>query len=134
MHRFDGRALLHPREGGERLASEADRVTPTSRLSGAHQGAACGYVVDGICGIVLCVALLIAEAARSRFFFLAYALAGLTDVLVGCVARGANSESEPGARLDSFADLVLAVACLARMPAASRRPDACERGPLRWHS
>ena len=67
-----------------------------------------------ICRIVLCVALLITEAF-SPTFFLVYALAGLTDMLDGYVARRTNSESELGARLDSIADLVLVVVCLVKL-------------------
>ena len=67
-----------------------------------------------ICRIVLCVALLITEAF-SPTFFLIYALAGLTDMLDGYVARRANSESGLGARLDSIADLVLVVVCLVKL-------------------
>ena len=67
-----------------------------------------------ICRIVLCAALLITEAF-SPTFFLVYALAGLTDMLDGYVARRANSESELGARLDSIADLVLVVVCLVKL-------------------
>lgn len=67
-----------------------------------------------ICRIVLCVALLITEAF-SPTFFLVYALAGLTDMLDGYVARRTNSESELGARLDSIADLVLVIVCLVKL-------------------
>ena len=67
-----------------------------------------------ICRIVLCAALLITEAF-SPTFFLIYALAGLTDMLDGYVARRANSESGLGARLDSIADLVLVVVCLVKL-------------------
>lgn len=64
-----------------------------------------------ICRIVLCVALLVPDAFSPAFFVL-YALAGLTDMLDGYVARRTNSESELGAKLDSIADLVLAIVCL----------------------
>lgn len=67
-----------------------------------------------ICRIVLCVALLITDAF-SPAFFLAYALAGLTDMLDGYVARKTNSASELGARLDSIADLVLVIVCLVKL-------------------
>ena len=67
-----------------------------------------------ICRIVLCVALLISDAF-SPAFFLAYALAGLTDMLDGYVARKTNSASELGARLDSIADLVLVIVCLEKL-------------------
>ena len=67
-----------------------------------------------ICRIVLCVALLITDAF-SPAFLLAYALAGLTDMLDGYVARKTNSASELGARLDSIADLVLVIVCLEKL-------------------
>ena len=67
-----------------------------------------------ICRIVLCVALLITQAF-SPAFFLVYALAGLTDMLDGYVARKTNSASELGARLDSIADLVLFIVCLVKL-------------------
>lgn len=70
-----------------------------------------------ICRIVLCVALLITEAF-SPTFFLVYALAGVTDMLDGYVARRTNSESELGARLDSIADLVLVIVCLVKLLSA----------------
>ena len=67
-----------------------------------------------ICRIVLCVALLTTEAF-SPAFFLVYALAGLTDMLDGYVARRTNSESALGARLDSIADLFLVIVCLVKI-------------------
>ena len=67
-----------------------------------------------ICRIVLCVVLLVTDAF-SPAFFLAYALAGLTDMLDGYVARKTNSASELGARLDSIADLVLVIVCLVKL-------------------
>ena len=67
-----------------------------------------------ICRIVLCAALLMTKAFSPAFFSV-YALAGLTDMLDGYVARRTNSESELGARLDSVADLVLVVVCLAKL-------------------
>ena len=67
-----------------------------------------------ICRIVLCVVLLVTDAF-SPAFFLAYALAGLTDMLDGYVARKTNSASELGTRLDSIADLVLVIVCLEKL-------------------
>ena len=64
--------------------------------------------------IALSFALMM-PVAFSLAFFLVYALAGLTDMLDGCVARRANSVSELGARLDSIADLALAVVCLEKV-------------------
>ena len=64
--------------------------------------------------VVLSVALLLPDAF-SLPFFLIYALAGLTDMLDGFVARTTGTESGLGARLDSIANLVLAIACLAKV-------------------
>ena len=72
-----------------------------------------------ICRIALSIALLPTETF-SLPFFLIYALAGLTDMLDGFVARKTGTESELGARLDSIADLVLTIACLVKaLPAIS---------------
>ncbi|MDO4796783.1 MAG: CDP-alcohol phosphatidyltransferase family protein [Coriobacteriales bacterium] len=67
-----------------------------------------------ICRIALSVALLI-PAAFSPAFFAIYALAGVTDMLDGYVARRTGTESDLGARLDSVADLALVVVCLAKI-------------------
>ncbi len=67
-----------------------------------------------ICRIVLCAALLM-PGAFSLPFFVIYVLAGLTDMLDGFIARKTGTESELGARLDSIADLVLAIVCLLKI-------------------
>jgi CDP-diacylglycerol--glycerol-3-phosphate 3-phosphatidyltransferase len=64
--------------------------------------------------IILSVALL-APPALSPAFLVLYAAAGLTDMLDGFVARSTKTETELGAKLDSIADLTLAVICLARI-------------------
>ena len=64
--------------------------------------------------IILSVALL-APPALSPAFLVLYAAAGLTDMLDGFVARSAKTETELGAKLDSIADLTLAVICLAKI-------------------
>lgn len=64
--------------------------------------------------IALSFALMM-PVAFSLAFFLVYALAGLTDMLDGYVARKTNSASELGARLDSIADLVLVIVCLVKL-------------------
>jgi CDP-diacylglycerol--glycerol-3-phosphate 3-phosphatidyltransferase len=58
---------------------------------------------------------LLATPALSPAFLGILAAAGLTDMLDGFVARRTGTESELGARLDSAADLTLAVICLARV-------------------
>ena len=67
-----------------------------------------------ICRIALSIAVLI-PAVFSPVFFALYALAGVTDMLDGYVARRTGTESEIGARLDSIADLVLVVVCLMKI-------------------
>lgn len=67
-----------------------------------------------ICRIVLCVALLIPRTF-SLPFFMVYALAGLTDMLDGFIARRTGTESELGSRLDSIADLFLVIICAAKI-------------------
>ena len=64
--------------------------------------------------IVLSITLLV-PPALSPAFLAVYALAGVTDMLDGYVARRTGTESELGARLDSIADLVLVVICLAKI-------------------
>lgn len=64
--------------------------------------------------IVLSVALLAPPALSSTFLTL-YAMAGLTDMLDGYVARRTKTESELGSKLDSSADFALTVICLAKV-------------------
>ena len=64
--------------------------------------------------IILGMALL-APPALSPSFLALYATAGLTDMLDGFLARRTKTESELGARLDSVADLTLAVISLAKI-------------------
>ena len=71
--------------------------------------------------IVLSVALLLTDTFSLPFFVI-YGLAGLTDMLDGFVARTTGTESQLGARLDSIADLVLAIACLAKVLPAIDMP------------
>ena len=59
--------------------------------------------------IILCLPLLLADAMTVSFWAI-YMIAGMTDVLDGFVARRWGLESEFGAKLDGFADLVFVVA------------------------
>lgn len=56
--------------------------------------------------VILSISLLYVETF-SAIFYLIYVLCGITDVLDGFLARKTNSLSNFGARLDSFADLVM---------------------------
>lgn len=67
-----------------------------------------------ICRIALSIALLI-PATFSPAFFALYVLAGVTDMLDGYIARRTGTQSELGAKLDSIADLILAVVCLVKI-------------------
>ena len=59
--------------------------------------------------IVLCLPLLLADAMTVPFWVL-YAIAGMTDMLDGFLARRWGVESKFGARLDSLADFVFVLA------------------------
>ncbi len=72
-----------------------------------------------ICRIVLSLALLVLPALSPAFLAL-YAIAGITDMIDGFIARRTNTESKIGARLDSIADFVLVMVCLVKiLPAIS---------------
>lgn len=64
--------------------------------------------------IALSLALL-ALPAFSPPFFVVYAIAGLTDMLDGPVARRTGTVSQLGGKLDSAADFVLVVVCLVKI-------------------
>ena len=59
--------------------------------------------------IALCLPLLLVDAMTLPFWIL-YLIAGLTDILVGFLARQWGVESKFGARLDSLADFVFVLA------------------------
>lgn len=67
-----------------------------------------------ICRIVLSLVLLVPPALSPAFLAL-YAVAGMTDMADGFVARRTNTTSKLGSKLDSIADLVLVVACLVKV-------------------
>lgn len=94
------------------LPQKRERPCKTMRCVACAPGSMANAVTIG--RIALSFALMM-PVAFSLAFFLVYALAGLTDMLDGCVARRANSVSELGARLDSIADLALAVVCLEKV-------------------
>jgi CDP-diacylglycerol--glycerol-3-phosphate 3-phosphatidyltransferase len=66
------------------------------------------YIVNGITfsRILLTLSLFCFEPL-SRYFFVIYALCGFSDMVDGWLARRTGTASEFGARLDSFADLVM---------------------------
>lgn len=61
--------------------------------------------------IILCIPLLTVQAF-SVCFFIIYTGCGITDAFDGFFARKFKSESDLGAKLDSFADLIFFSVCL----------------------
>ena len=64
--------------------------------------------------IVFSIALLFITPFSPMFYVL-YAVAGLTDMIDGTVARKTNTVSAFGARLDSIADFVFVTVCLFKL-------------------
>lgn len=64
--------------------------------------------------IVLSVALLFCPALSPAFYAL-YIAAGFSDMIDGAVARKTDTVSEPGARLDTIADIAFTAACLIKL-------------------
>lgn len=64
---------------------------------------------------ILCAILLFCTSAFSPGFYALYLFAGLTDMVDGTVARITNTANEFGARLDTLADMVFVLACLAKL-------------------
>lgn len=64
--------------------------------------------------IVFSIALLFIQPFSPMFYVL-YAVAGLTDMIDGTVARKTNTVSAFGARLDTIADFVFVTVCLFKL-------------------
>ena len=64
--------------------------------------------------ILTSIALLFFPAFSPAFYAL-YLTGGITDMIDGTVARRTGNVSESGAKLDSIADIVFAVACLIKL-------------------
>lgn len=64
--------------------------------------------------IVFSIALLFFPPLSSAFYVL-YAVAGLTDMIDGTVARKTNTVSAFGAKLDAIADFIFAAVCLIKL-------------------
>ena len=64
--------------------------------------------------IVFSIAILFTQPFSPMFYVL-YAVAGLTDMIDGTVARKTNTVSAFGARLDSVADFVFVTVCLFKL-------------------
>ena len=73
---------------------------------------------------------LIFTAPFSAAFWALYALAGLSDMLDGFLARGLHAETAAGARLDSAADFCFLAVCAAKLLPVLRLPGwrfSCSR-------
>ena len=64
---------------------------------------------------IVCGVALLFFPAFSPAFYALYAVAGLSDMIDGMVARKTGAVSELGSMLDTAADLVLVVACLIKL-------------------
>ncbi|MGN0777541.1 MAG: CDP-alcohol phosphatidyltransferase family protein [Aristaeellaceae bacterium] len=64
---------------------------------------------------MVCSLLLLCFPVFSAPFFLLYALAGLTDMADGLIARRTHTVSDLGARLDTAADFVFVAACFIKL-------------------
>lgn len=73
-------------------------------------------IADIITGsrIVFSIALLFITPFSPMFYVL-YAVAGLTDMIDGTVARKTNTVSVFGAKLDTIADFIFVAACLMKL-------------------
>ena len=70
-------------------------------------------IITGI-RIICSIALLFTPVFSPVFYFL-YIVAGLSDMIDGTVARKTDTVSEFGSKLDTAADLVLAIVCLIKL-------------------
>ena len=80
---------------------------PTTRLTAMANVLTCSR-------IVLSIALL-TQTPLSPTFLVLLALAGITDMIDGPIARATHADSELGAKLDSIADFTLAIVCLVKI-------------------
>ena len=64
---------------------------------------------------ILCSLALLFCMPLSLPFYVIYAVAGLSDIFDGLIARKTNTATKFGAKLDTFADIVFAVVCLIKL-------------------
>ena len=64
---------------------------------------------------ILCSICFLLCPVFSVAFYIMYLFCGITDMVDGTIARKTQSVSEKGARLDTFADVVFAAACLVKI-------------------
>ena len=60
---------------------------------------------------ILCSIVLLFCVVFSPAFYILYISAGLTDIVDGWIARGTNTTSELGSKLDTIADFIFLVVC-----------------------
>lgn len=71
---------------------------------------------------IICGLLILAFPAFSKPFYLFYLLGGLTDAVDGTVARALGKESGFGAKFDTAADIVFALAVFAKLAGSLHFP------------
>jgi CDP-diacylglycerol--glycerol-3-phosphate 3-phosphatidyltransferase len=64
---------------------------------------------------ILCSIALLFCAALSPWFYALYITAGISDMVDGWVARKTNTVSDFGSKLDTVADIIFVVVCLAKL-------------------
>ena len=64
---------------------------------------------------ILCSLALVFCTPLTLPFYVIYAVAGLSDIFDGLIARKTNTATKFGAKLDTFADIVFAVVCLIKL-------------------
>ena len=64
---------------------------------------------------ILCSLALVFCTPLSLLFFVLYAVAGLSDIFDGLIARKTKTATKFGAKLDTIADLVFMVFCLIKL-------------------
>lgn len=67
------------------------------------------------CVRIVCSIALLFFPPLSMPFYVLYITAGFTDMVDGTVARKTDTVSELGSKLDTFADFILAAACLIKL-------------------
>ena len=67
------------------------------------------------CVRIVCSIALLFFPPLSIPFYVLYITAGFTDMVDGTVARKTDTVSELGSKLDTFADFILAAACLIKL-------------------
>ena len=75
-----------------------------------------GYLANCITIVrILCSIALLLFPAFSTAFYVLYITAGVSDIVDGWVARRTHTASELGAKLDTIADIVFVIVCLAKL-------------------